>query len=134
MSGLFGDIAVSHQKRLEILQADRDSKRAVAVEACEQLADSLIANANRGAEQVYSRQWEIETQTRALHKETQRMVKNGEAWIQLYKKFNESLKEVGEVGDWAKAIEKDMKQIVTALEQLADEKEANQLKLRASQQ
>jgi hypothetical protein len=82
---------------------------------------------------VYARQWDIENQARALHKETQKMVKNSEAWIQLYKKFNESLKEVGEVGDWAKAIEQDMKEIVVALEKLAEDKEAQQLKLRSSQ-
>ncbi len=109
------EISETRAKRLALLQAERDIRRSQAVESCDKFGKVLLEYANRGAEGVYASQIEIEKQSKVLEKEADKLKKNAERWIDMYRRFNVALKEVGEVENWANAIEKDLKVVVDQL-------------------
>jgi DNA-binding helix-hairpin-helix protein with protein kinase domain len=116
---MFSDIAETHAKRVSLLRADRDLQKSQAIESCNKFSKVMLDYANRGAEGVYASQIEIEKQSKLLEKEAEKLVKNVDRWTEMYKKFNVALKEVGEVENWANAIEKDLKFVVDQLQELS---------------
>lgn len=113
---MFGEVTEAHKRREALLRRQRDARREKAVYAVENLAENLLDRANEGVGEIYARQWDIENQIKALTRETHRLERQTENWIEMFKKFNESLKEIGDVGSWATAIERDLKQVVQTLE------------------
>jgi biogenesis of lysosome-related organelles complex 1 subunit 1 len=112
---MLNEIAETHARRVSVLRAERDHLRSEAVSSCERLSDRILYEANSGAEQVYLRQLEIERQSRTLEKASSGLVKESERWVGMYRKFNEALKEVGEVESWAKAIQSDLEEVMLIL-------------------
>jgi len=71
---------------------------------------------NMGVAKVFSNERRIETQAVKLQNQTDRFAKQTAQWLQLIENFNQTLKEIGDVENWARAIENDMKEIAAGLE------------------
>lgn len=54
-------------------------------------------------------------QAKQLEENTKKMTKQAQQWVKLLEEFNTSLKELGDVENWAKKMEHDMRDISTAL-------------------
>ena len=73
---------------------------------------------NNGAATVWHNQQQLEAEARLLHQHTERMAKQTAQWVSSYQGFHQALKALGDVENWAKAIEADMSFIHSSLEQL----------------
>ena len=73
---------------------------------------------NGGAATVWHNQQQLEAEARLLHQQAQRMQKQSAQWVQSYQGFHQALKALGDVENWAKAIESDMAFIHSSLDAL----------------
>ena len=73
---------------------------------------------NGGAATVWHNQQQLEAEARLLHQQAQRLSKQSAAWVQTYSGFHDALKSLGDVENWAKAIESDMAFIHSSLDAL----------------
>ena len=73
---------------------------------------------NGGAATVWHNQQQLEAEARLLHQQAQRLSKQSAQWVQAYQGFHQALKALGDVENWARAIESDMSFIHTSLDEL----------------
>lgn len=78
---------------------------------------------NSGAATVWHNQQQLEAEARLLHQQTQRLTKQTAAWVSSHQQFHQALKALGDVENWAKAIESDMSFIHSALETVHQQRE-----------
>lgn len=58
----------------------------------------------------------MDAEAKQLHTSTANFSKQTQQWLHLVEGFNSALKEIGDVENWAKSIEGDVRTISTALE------------------
>ena len=79
---------------------------------------AAIDGINSGAATVWHNQQQLEAEARLLHQNTQRLARQSAQWVQSYQGFHAALKALGDVENWAKAIESDMAFIHSALDSI----------------
>lgn len=66
--------------------------------------------------QAYLNQKKLDAEAKQLHNNALQFSKQTQQWLSLVDNFNSALKEIGDVENWAKVIEEDMRLISAALE------------------
>ena len=112
----------SKARRLELAVENERLKRDAVASAG--VATSAAVDAlNSGAAMVWHNQHQIQAEARQLHQETQHLAKQSTHWKESYQGFHQALKALGDVENWAKAIESDMAFIHSAMETLHNEQQ-----------
>jgi len=76
----------------------------------------MVDSVNLGVSKVFANQRKIEAQAAQLQMQTERFSKQTTQWLQLVEAFNQSLKELGDIENWSRTIELDMRQIAANIE------------------
>ena len=71
---------------------------------------------NVGVAQAYLNQKRLDAEAKQLHTNATDFSKQTQNWLNLVKAFNTTLKDLGDVKNWAKAIEDDMRTVSSTLE------------------
>ena len=66
--------------------------------------------------QAYLNEKKLDSEARQLQQHAASFSRQTQQWLQLVESFSSALKEVGDVDNWARSIEKDLKIVETALE------------------
>ena len=66
--------------------------------------------------QAYLNEKKLDSEARQLQQNAASFSRQTQQWLQLVESFSSALKEVGDVDNWARSIEKDLKIVETALE------------------
>lgn len=66
--------------------------------------------------QAYLNQKKLDAEAKQLQISATNFAKQTQAWVHLVESFSSALKEIGDVENWARSIEGDMRTIATALE------------------
>ncbi|XP_039652442.1 biogenesis of lysosome-related organelles complex 1 subunit 1, partial [Perca fluviatilis] len=66
--------------------------------------------------QAYVNQRKLDHEVKTLQVQASQFSKQTAQWISMVEGFNQALKEIGDVENWARSIEMDMRTIATALE------------------
>uniref|UniRef100_A0A7N4V209 Biogenesis of lysosome-related organelles complex 1 subunit 1 n=1 Tax=Sarcophilus harrisii TaxID=9305 RepID=A0A7N4V209_SARHA len=69
-----------------------------------------------GVAQAYVNQRKLDHEVKTLQVQAAQFAKQTGQWIGMVENFNQALKEIGDVENWARSIELDMRTIATALE------------------
>ncbi|CAA9998049.1 unnamed protein product [Nesidiocoris tenuis] len=104
-----------HAKQLSKKEA-QEGKRKEALTAASSLTQALVDHLNVGVAQAYLNQKRLDAEAKHLHQNAANFAKNTQQWLVLVEGFSNALKELGDVENWAQAIENDMKTITCALE------------------
>lgn len=80
------------------------------------MTHALVDHLNVGVAQAYLNQKRLDAEAKELHTHAAEFARQTHLWIGLVDNFNTNLKELGDVENWSKSIEKDMKVISSALE------------------
>lgn len=112
-----------------------ENKRRVALSSAYSVSGLLAENVNGGVAAVFSNQRQIEAEAKLLQSQvplrflhitcrtadlqTYKVIKFSKQttqWVQMIEGFNNALKELGDIENWAKTIERDMATIASSLE------------------
>nr|CAH7728577.1 unnamed protein product [Callosobruchus chinensis] len=105
-----------HQGRQAVKKESQETKRREACQAASELTQHLVDHLNVGVAQAYLNQKRLDAEAKQLHTSAAAFGKHTQQWLQLVEQFSGALKELGDVENWAKTIEGDIRTITTALE------------------
>ena len=117
MSTLSALVKDSKARRAQ-LSADSERRKREAVASVAAATGAAMDAINGGAASVWHNQQKLEAEARLLHQQTQRFSKQSAQWTASYQGFHQALKALGDVENWAKAIESDMAFIHSSLDGL----------------
>uniref|UniRef100_A0AAQ4NN25 Biogenesis of lysosome-related organelles complex 1 subunit 1 n=1 Tax=Gasterosteus aculeatus aculeatus TaxID=481459 RepID=A0AAQ4NN25_GASAC len=94
--------------------SERRRREAISAATC--LTEALVDHLNVGVAQAYVNQRKLDHEVKTLQVQASQFSKQTSQWISMVEGFNQALKEIGDVENWARSIEMDMRTIATALE------------------
>ncbi|XP_059166884.1 biogenesis of lysosome-related organelles complex 1 subunit 1-like [Physella acuta] len=113
---MLSNLVKQHQSRQQARKDIQDKRKRDAITAATALSHVLVDHLNAGVAQAYVNQKKLDTETRILQANAAQFSKQTMQWLKLVEDFNTALKEIGDVENWAKSIETDMRTISSALE------------------
>ncbi|GBP25988.1 Biogenesis of lysosome-related organelles complex 1 subunit 1 [Eumeta japonica] len=105
-----------HQARQASKRIIQEQKRKEAIAAANDLTQALVDHLNVGVAQAYLNQKKLDAEAKLLHQGAINFAKQTQQWLCLVENFSSALKEIGDVENWARSIENDMKIITDTLE------------------
>ena len=102
-------------KRAEML-AENEKLRDQTIAAAGAASAAFLDQTNRDTALAFTQEKALEAEIKALQTETSKFVKRANQWVTLVAQFNASLKEIGDIENWSREIEKDMADVVGKLE------------------
>ncbi|KAG5897840.1 hypothetical protein JTB14_011838 [Gonioctena quinquepunctata] len=105
-----------HQSKQVVKKEIQEVKRKEACAAANDLTQALVDHLNVGVAQAYLNQKKLDAEAKQLHISATNFSKQTQQWLNLVESFSGALKELGDVENWAKTIEGDVRTITTALE------------------
>ena len=104
-----------------LVSAERLKKEAM--ESVGAATTAAMDTVNVGVATVWHNQQQLEAEARQLQEQAQRFNTQTGQWLSTFQSFHQSLKELGDVENWARTIEADMAFINSSLEQVQSERE-----------
>ena len=105
-----------HQERQSTLREEQERRRKAALAAVHRCTHAMVDSLNNGVEKAYENQRKLDREAKALQVNSARYVKQTTQWLALVEGFNKSLKSLGDLEQWAKTIESDMRMVVDTLD------------------
>eukprot|EP00794_Sanderia_malayensis_P003283 gene3283-3765_t len=105
-----------HQAKQTVFREKQEQRKKEALDAVSEFSSSFVEALNSDVEAAYNNQRRLEAEAKQLQYNVSKLTKQSAQWISMIENFNESLKELGDVENWAKTIETDMMTIASALE------------------
>ncbi|KOB72503.1 General control of amino acid synthesis-like protein [Operophtera brumata] len=105
-----------HQTKQAAKRVVQEQKRKECIAAANDLTQALVDHLNVGVAQAYLNQKKLDAEAKLLHQGAINFAKQTQQWLALVENFSSSLKEIGDVENWARSIENDMKIITDTLE------------------
>jgi len=113
---MLSNIVREHQNKQAVRKEKQEQKRKEAVQAANDLTQALVDHLNVGVAQAYLNQKKLDAEAKQLQTNATNFAKQTQSWLHLVESFSGALKEIGDVENWARSIEGDMRTIATALE------------------
>eukprot|EP01060_Flectonema_neradi_P030400 TRINITY_DN440_c1_g2_i1.p1 TRINITY_DN440_c1_g2~~TRINITY_DN440_c1_g2_i1.p1 ORF type:complete len:141 (+),score=38.45 TRINITY_DN440_c1_g2_i1:69-491(+) len=79
---------------------------------------ALVENVNKDVLDVFTNQHLLEVEGKELQSQSEKFLKQSQTWMNIFENFNQSLKELGDMSNWATVIEADARETVIALDQM----------------
>ncbi|KAH9404333.1 biogenesis of lysosome- organelles complex 1 subunit 1 [Tyrophagus putrescentiae] len=103
-------------KEHQLKQIKKQQKRNAAVASSVHFTTKVVNHLNDGIAQTYLNQRKLDSEAKQLVANIDQFSRSINQWLTLMNGFNDSLKQLGDVENWAKVIENDMKEISCILE------------------
>lgn len=116
LSKMLSRLLKEHQAKQNERKELQERRRREAIAAATSLTEALVDHLNVGVAQAYVNQRKLDHEVKTLQVQASQFSKQTAQWISMVEGFNQALKEIGDVENWARSIEMDMRTIATALE------------------
>lgn len=113
---MLSSLVKQHHARQQARKDIQEKRKTEAMAAATALTHALVDHLNSGVAQSYVNQKKLDTETKILQANATHFAKMTMQWLKLVEDFNTALKEIGDVENWARNIEADMRTISSALE------------------
>jgi len=113
---MLSSLVKEHSQRQAVRREHQETLRQNANKASADLTQALVDHLNVGVAQAYLNQKRLDAEAKQLHTNATDFAKQTQNWLNLVKTFNSTLKDLGDVKNWAKAIEDDMRTVSSTLE------------------
>ncbi|RNA08898.1 biogenesis of lysosome-related organelles complex 1 subunit 1 [Brachionus plicatilis] len=118
---MLSSMAKEHYHQQAARKQALEKKRIKAIEATNKFSQFLVDRLNKEVSEAFVNQKKIDAKIKQLNQNTSIFIKQSNQWIQLLENFNTALKELGDVENWSKKIESDMKIINNTLNDIVKE-------------
>ncbi|KAL5477652.1 hypothetical protein EMCRGX_G024477 [Ephydatia muelleri] len=105
-----------HQDRQALFREQQEKRRKAALASVQKCTSAMVDTLNSGVEKAYQNQKKLDNEARILQTQSVRYVKQTTEWLNLVEGFHKNLKSLGDVEQWARTIEADMKIITDTLD------------------
>jgi len=109
-------IVKQHQAAQVEVRKENERLKLEAVDAAQTVTKTLVCSLNTGVAKVFNTQKQLEGEVKLLQGNLVKYTKLSNQWITMIDGFNQALKEIGDVENWAQRIESDMHTIVEGLD------------------
>ncbi|KAF2880293.1 hypothetical protein ILUMI_25889 [Ignelater luminosus] len=123
---MLSSMVKEHQVKQTTRKELQESKRKEAVAAASDLTQALVDHLNVGVAQAYLNQKRLDAEAKQLHSSAINFSKQTHQWLTLVETFSSALKELGDVENWAKTIEGDVRTITIALDSVYKDSQESQ--------
>ncbi|KAK9718413.1 GCN5-like protein 1 (GCN5L1) [Popillia japonica] len=123
---MLSSMVKEHMSKQVAVKEGQETKRKEACAAASQLTQALVDHLNVGVAQAYLNQKRVaqaylnqkrlDAEAKQLHASSTNFAKQTQQWLNIVELFSSALKELGDVENWAKTIEGDVRLITNALE------------------
>ncbi|XP_038209833.1 biogenesis of lysosome-related organelles complex 1 subunit 1 [Colias croceus] len=113
---MLSSLVKEHQAKQAAKRVSQEQKRKECIAAANDLTQALVDHLNVGVAQAYLNQKKLDAEAKLLHQGAINFSKQTQQWLALVENFSSALKEIGDVENWAKSIESEMKIITDTLE------------------
>lgn len=115
-----------YQQEQQRLRDQNEQLRKRATETLNKTTKELTIDVNALVVQVFRQQQQLEQQAKHLHQQAQKFSKHTAQWLQLFTQLNQSIKELGDVENWAQHISADVSQVVKNVDTILSQKQQQQ--------
>ncbi|XP_077978017.1 biogenesis of lysosome-related organelles complex 1 subunit 1-like [Glandiceps talaboti] len=113
---MLSSLLKEHQAKQAARREIQEKRRRELSASATSFAHALVEHLNSGVSQAYQNQKKLDAEAKQLQSHAAQFTKQTMQWLQMVEGFNQALKEIGDVENWAKSIETDMRTISSALE------------------
>lgn len=110
-----------HQERQSRFKAEQEKRKKEALDSVKSFTTSMVDCLNREVELTYENQRLLDVETKKLQNQANRYMKQTQQWTNLVEGFHKALKDLGDLEQWSRTIEADMKTVVSTLEYVHNE-------------
>eukprot|EP00659_Diplonema_papillatum_P004340 gene4340-6720_t len=97
----------AHKEKREVRKQQNDKRLKEVLGVVPHVSQTLVENVNKDVLEVFANQHVLESEGRELQTQADRFLKQSQNWLTLFDNFNSSLKELGDMANWATVIEAD---------------------------
>ncbi|KAJ8948514.1 hypothetical protein NQ318_000054 [Aromia moschata] len=115
-NAMLSSMVKDHQAAQSQKKEAQEERRREACAAAGEMTQALVDHLNVGVAQAYLNQKKLDAETKQLHASAANFSKQAQQWVQLVDSFGGALKELGDVENWSRTIEADVRTISAALE------------------
>ncbi|EGD75368.1 hypothetical protein PTSG_06445 [Salpingoeca rosetta] len=113
---MLSDLVREHSEAKARAKAEAAEAKASASQHLQELAAAVVADLNTEVSQVFANQQHIDKEIQAMQAALAKQKRTAAKWATSVKKFNQALKEIGDVENWAATLENDMRKVVDAIQ------------------
>jgi len=118
---MFSELTNEYNERRAELKARILDAKSQVKKLTQPLSTHLLDSINSQVELLHKNQQLIEKQTKHYKQETTKLNTQTQKWVGMYDEMNSALKELGDVVNWAKLIEDDMKEVAASIAKMLSE-------------
>eukprot|EP00033_Pygsuia_biforma_P003940 GCRY01004316.1.p1 GENE.GCRY01004316.1~~GCRY01004316.1.p1 ORF type:complete len:139 (+),score=25.34 GCRY01004316.1:249-665(+) len=108
----------THQGKVAASKQENEKLRVLTAAAATQCSHALLDTVNENVSQLFANQKNIDAELKALQGAAAAFSKKTQNWIKTTDSLHSALKELGDVENWGKTMEWDLKAISSALDAL----------------
>eukprot|EP00697_Spironema_sp_BW2_P016369 gnl/Spiro4/7568_TR3969_c0_g1_i1.p1 gnl/Spiro4/7568_TR3969_c0_g1~~gnl/Spiro4/7568_TR3969_c0_g1_i1.p1 ORF type:complete len:146 (-),score=49.89 gnl/Spiro4/7568_TR3969_c0_g1_i1:89-496(-) len=117
---MFNQVLKEHQQAVAVHHEKTERLQRETVQAVSEMSAELVDCVNSGVARVFANQQKIECESTKLQQQTARFAKQTSQWLEMYNKFQQALKELGDFDNWARTIESDMKAVALEIDSVLE--------------
>lgn len=126
---MYNALLKDHRAKTAATRKQVDALKAASLQSCELVTAHLFAEVQAGVGAIYRNQRVLQTEAATLQAHTARFVRSSDKWLSLSSSLNTSLKELGDVHNWALTIQKDVRWIDRELAEVVADNNARKTRM-----